>query len=479
MCACILLEGVFVVVQITYNPVSDQEYIISIAREWASGNWSLSLVEGYLKQYPFQCGIVLVLYILFKMFGEATIIAFKVLNVFSVIVIYYLFYKLSYKKVAALNIIFGILFLPPILYCSYVYGNALGSALILFGFLMWKKYEIAYENKYLVYMILICMLSVFVKGTNIIPVTAIIIYQFIGFLNSKQIKNIVAIIVLVMTTLLANKSAPLIAETITGEQLGEGSYQKSWIVMGMMEQDERRYDGWWNGYNTETWAESDGNIEAQRNRVDKDLQERIDFFASDPKYAVEFFAKKNASEWNNPTFESFWINTFMGRYNEGAKTWLENQLVEPTMKNVAEYLNIIQSLILGFALIAILFGNDKTQIWYVLTLIGGFLFFTFWEAQSSNTLWLFVMLIPLASNGIGVSTYLLGEVLNRNYNAILKRKYTLLIVMICIVFIGVSKSATIGRIFKGTEDEDEYNGYLQYMSELTEDERNQVYHDFP
>lgn len=249
--------------------------------------------------------------------------------------------------------------------------------------------------------------------------------------------------------------------------------------MGMMEQDERRYDGWWNGYNTETWAESDGNIEAQRNRVDKDLQERLDFFASNPKYAVEFFAKKNASEWNNPTFESFWINTFMGRYNEGAKTWLENQLVEPTMKNVAEYLNIIQSLILGFALIAILFGNDKTQIWYVLTLIGGFIFFTFWEAQSSNTLWFFVVLIPLASNGIGLSTCLIDEIINKNYYKIWGGKYGVLFTIVFILFIGLTNSATIGRIFKGVEDEPKYNEYIQYMSELTEEEQIQVYHDFP
>ncbi len=477
MCACILIEGLFVVRQITSEPVADQAAVIAIAREWAAGDWSLG---GYLKQCPYQCGLVFVIYALIKIFGEYGVFVFKLLNVISICAIYYIFYKRSSKNTAVFNLVIGAIFFPPILYSTYVYGNTMGTALALLGYILWEKYRDIQKLQYFLCFLLVCFLSVNLKGTNNILIMAMIICQFIDFTGTKEKKNLVAMILLVVLTIFANKGALKLAEHLTGEQLGTGSYKISWVVMGMMEQDERRYDGWWNGYNSETWSESNGNIELQKERVDKDLQERLEFFASNPKYAVEFFAEKNASQWNTPTFESFWINTFMGRYIEDSKTWLENRLVEPTMRHVAEYLNIIQSLILGFALIALLFENDKAQLWYILILIGGFIFFTLWEAQASNTLWFFIMLIPLASNGIGTSMRLLDNAINKNYSEILNRKVAVfLLIMIFIAFIGVSKSATIGRIFKGSEDGPEYEEYIQYMSNLTEEEKVQVYHDFP
>ncbi len=52
-------------------------------------------------------------------------------------------------------------------------------------------------------------------------------------------------------------------------------------------------------------------------------------------------------------------------------------------------------------------------------------------------------------------------------------------IVIFIVFVGATKSATMGRIFKGTEDYPKFKEYITYMSELTEEEQIEIYHDFP
>ncbi|MDO5476578.1 MAG: hypothetical protein Q4F43_05630 [Eubacteriales bacterium] len=97
--------------------------------------------------------------------------------------------------------------------------------------------------------------------------------------------------------------------------------------------------------------------------------------------AVRFFAGKNASQWNNPDFEGWWINAAMP--NDGQSVlpvWLEKLLSVPGYySTIFRFLNYLQFIILSGVILHLLLGSSRKDVYLLLmiTFLGGFLFHTF------------------------------------------------------------------------------------------------------
>ena len=78
---CILGIGWVVCTQLT--PRADQGFCSAIAANLFSATYDKAdfLKGGYLNQYPFQSGIILVFKIIYSLFGINNYIAFQILNV--------------------------------------------------------------------------------------------------------------------------------------------------------------------------------------------------------------------------------------------------------------------------------------------------------------------------------------------------------------------------------------------------------------
>lgn len=127
-------------------------------------------------------------------------------------------------------------------------------------------------------------------------------------------------------------------------------------------------------------------------------------YVKNPAYTVKFFAKKTASQWNNPTFECFTFIGDMQTANHKVMPSMEAIYTDGTSVNslLIKFMNIMQSVILGgaFAYFVLNFKrSDLQELIYALIFVGGFLFHFMWEAKCQYTVVYILLLIPYAVMG--------------------------------------------------------------------------------
>ncbi|MGN1138090.1 MAG: hypothetical protein ACI4RM_01485, partial [Ruminococcus sp.] len=146
-----------------------------------------------------------------------------------------------------------------------------------------------------------------------------------------------------------------------------------------------------------------------------ELSQKINKFTSDPGYAVDFFSKKVASQWNETTYESIWVSKVKSHTNEinGAVESVYN-------KSLGQFLGIyfdqyMQILFLLFAIgLGLLLFKNKTDVETMLLpliLLGAFGYHMLFEGKSQYVLTYIILLIPIAS-------YALNTLFCDNYSKI-------------------------------------------------------------
>ena len=225
--------------------------------------------------------------------------------------------------------------------------------------------------------------------------------------------------------------------------------------MGLQKNSDR-YDGWYNGYGLNTYSEANSSGERQKLIAQEDLAERVQFFRDHPMYALSFFSGKNASQWNNPDFQSFWIVQHARRTVQYSR--IINWIFSPGGNALLNSgLNFLQYAILFGAVLCILpkekgAFRDKREpedLFLACCVIGGFLFYSFWEAKAQYTLVHFMCLIPLSVYGY-----------ERMRPCRFIRMWGTLLLISVLLLIG-RKSEAISSIFLRGEDTISYQQYLQ------------------
>jgi hypothetical protein len=118
-----------------------------------------------------------------------------------------------------------------------------------------------------------------------------------------------------------------------------------------------------------------------------------------PKEALRFWGTKIASQWNDPTFQCFWI--YKDKRSEGNHIqWA--QTIFSGNRRLVQLLNYLQSVILGGTLLYLLCNwrkLDLPQLLLPIYFLGGFFFHLLWEAKAQYTFTYFAVLIPYAVLG--------------------------------------------------------------------------------
>ena len=175
--------------------------------------------------------------------------------------------------------------------------------------------------------------------------------------------------------------------------------------------------GWHNQYNENVYRENNCDTETTNEIVREDFKERLNYFAHNPAYTIKFFYQKTLSQWENPTFEAFWINDLTKRKSDGIKVkpldgFLKSLSGEPGNKYIKEYCNFFESFVLVGVSFWLLFGWRKIKMEELLLatiFIGGFIFHLFWEAKCQYIMPYFVLLFPYAYQGFCELVNILNE----------------------------------------------------------------------
>lgn len=293
--------------------------------------------------------------------------------------------------------------------------------------------------------ILFLTLSVMLRKNSLIPVIAVLLVLLFEALHPGR-NGKMRLGLLIMAVCLAVTSVgilPLVQkcyEKKAGNTLSSGVTAMSYLAMGM--QKASRGCGWYNGFNIDTY-DTAGMDTAIANEISRlAIDERLTYFREHPGYTADFYLHKHLSQWADGTYASrqATLATYGGRsafFKEVYEGSLSGGYIEwcNAWQNVL-YLGVLvfcidslkkrrKSKVVGHMadqtaghtagctadhmadqhgadrLGADWHGADRLYIYVgLIAVLGGFLFHTFWEANSRYIFSYSLLLMPYCGAGV-------------------------------------------------------------------------------
>lgn len=458
-----------------YAARSDQLNVQYAAYTLHFGDYAMFQEDGYLARCNNQLGLVWISYLLSFLFGNYNYVCFQLLNALALTVLYWKLSEIGghfgMSRLGQLAVILlGILFFPLIMYCSFVYGSILG---LMFSLIAVEKELSFFKNlKYrqAVWSAVAIAMAIMLKMNYLIFLIGILIIAIVEMIRSKRVQILLLPVLAVLFCALQSYGVVKISEQFTGESLDQGASSWSYIAMGL--QDSAGSAGWWNGYNEYSYIESGYNTSVQAETAKQDIRESIKYFWSNKAEALQFFAEKIASQWNNPTFQCFWIVQLSSTDIEKSSwVWYFTSLIGAYQCTF--YLNLLQFLILFGALsygIAVWRRSFEPGISVLaLIFIGGFVFHLIWEAKAQYTILYFVLLFPYTVMGyqeltnciVGIYEYIRGGQAVERLVTKVSAQVVVMAALSVTALVGFGVLCSTGITAYLTGDTDSYLAYLR------------------
>ncbi len=411
MAAVFLLGITFILsVKLAAPWYSDSYMVLYAAEKAAIGEYGA--LDSYFCRYPFQLGYVLYVEIAFRLMGSVMPgmpagyyrLALQGLNVLWLLLSYHALIQLSWQlfqsrrvqKVTAVLLTFC---LPPVFTCTFLYGNIPGFALGVVALWMFA----AFMRQRRLWQGLLCALflglAVAVKLNLMIFFAAVVIIWLLDLLQNRSIQSLLCLILTVASVLTIGLAPQPIYEQRSGKEFGDGIPMIAWMAMGMSQ--GHAGPGWYKEDHTvDFFMDSGMDTEATAENARKVIKQRAAYFAENPGQGLCFFSEKLRSQWNEPSYESLWINQVQQSYGE--KGFMYEWFCDVGARHTTGYMNQYQQLIfLGVLLSCVFlwFRRDIRQCLPVLVILGGILYHLLFEAKSQYALPYFILMVPLAAYG--------------------------------------------------------------------------------
>ena len=253
------------IVSTQFKPHGDQLAICNAAAQIQNYDFSQFMPGNYFDYWPFQARIVVFLWFFFRIFGQSNYLAFHFLNAVSIVVslhlvsrIFCLMMHREEQSKAKEDLIFFVcmMFLPFLMYVTYIYGNLPGLALIL-GAAYWEvRYMQEHKGYQLILTALLCGTGVWLKNTYLIFVVAVIVFLIVDLWQRRKVASVVGMALVLAAVSLISTCSDKLLEHRMGFELSEGSPMIAWITMAFDEFENGnpvKYDS----YNIDVYLEND------------------------------------------------------------------------------------------------------------------------------------------------------------------------------------------------------------------------------
>ncbi len=481
LCIPFFIFCVFFIIQADLYPISDSNKILTVARQIREHNYVQFATEGYMHRYPDQTGIVLIYYWIHGIFGEKDYLAIQIWNAICLAGTYFCMGRIAFllwgdkdKNVQDMTLLFCIAFFPMTLYVTLVYGMIPGLAFGVLAFYLQLKYMKSGRFAYGAGAAAAVSVAVVWKTNSLIMLVAMCIfyaYDFITGDKDRKKKSLAAILLMFLLYAVSSWAVNWTAEKLTGIEVSEGMPKTAWIGMGL--QEAACAPGVYNGYSVGTYEENNYDYDRTNAAAKEEIKSRLALFWDDRSYGVDFFGRKNAAQWNDPSFSS--LAVIDGR-EEGGAINLDNLCHGPLKDMAAGIANYLHTIILAGVCFYLLFyrnNKKKGELLLGIAVVGGFLFHMFWEAKPQYTLPYFVLLLPYCAagySGMVQKMLVLWKERKRNAGKTKERCLTAVIgIGITVAFIGIISLLSDFRIISYTVNiRNEQERLLQYEEAVKE-----------
>lgn len=416
---CIGLGGILILFGRTV-PAADALSVYSIAEALAEGDTSvIHPTESYLSYYPQQIGLTAFFEMLIRIWkllpGNLPPYHFiKCIYVGLLCVILFFQERTVHllwenEKTDCVYLILAGSDLPFIMYSSFLYGEIPSFAAASAGFYYLLKLLIRRDGPGsslpAVPAILCLSLSVMFRKNNLILLIAALTVLLLEWFRNRRHALLAVGLACVLCCL---GVLPLVQkgyELRAGRELSSGVTATSYLAMGM--QESSRADGWYNGFNFNTFREA-GMDPVLADKVSRQaISERLQVFREQPGYAAEFYLHKHLSQWSDGTYacRQATLATYGGR-----SSFFISLYEGPFSRFFIGYCNVWQNILyLGALICFCALSKDLRRkrtapalspYLCFIAVMGGFLFHIFWEANSRYIFLYSLLLLPYAACGI-------------------------------------------------------------------------------
>ena len=215
----------------------------------------------------------------------------------------------NYKKISCCYLVLVCCNLPMIMYSSFVYGEIPSFAALSVGcYLLLRLLGSSSRILFTGFgSILFLTLSVLLRKNSLIPVIAVLLVLLFEALrpgrNGKmRLGLLIMAVCLAVTSVNVLPLTQKIYEKKAGNTLSSGVTAMSYLAMGM--QEAPRGCGWYNGFNIDTY-DAAGMDTALANEISRlAINERLVYFREHPGYTADFYLHKHLSQWADGTYAS-------------------------------------------------------------------------------------------------------------------------------------------------------------------------------
>ena len=413
------VAGLYIIFNTTMSLRNDQVYCFSGAKDFNRGDYRALYTENYLGYYSHQLGLVTYERIL--CFFSENIMFFQLVNLMLEILNNYITYRITdllFDHNTLINkyaIVLSFLFLPQFFFIMYVYGNIPGFTCLMVSYYFGLKFllrrgRLPWLN--LALWVLFSILTSLIRLNCMIGVIAFVIVAALEFLSRKQFGYAAFVILAVIFTFtVPSKVLKEYYEWESGIEVSRGTPRILHTAMGM--QEGYAGNGWYNGYNNNTYEDSGFDYEASVKEGEEEIKRRLAVFAADPAYAIDFYSGKFISTWADPTYQS--INSApaitLENWDDKVRGELLNSIYSggAAYSKIATICNVVNVIIVAGAFIFYVFrfrsgkksGLRTVLLLFMLYTIGGMLFHELiWETKARYVPTYIYILVPAAAAGL-------------------------------------------------------------------------------
>lgn len=275
----------------------------------------------YLVEYPYQSGILVYFYGLFRLFGNQAPLAIQIINLMantgSIVMLsligFLMFPNSRIRKL--IPVLLGFC-LPLLLYATFLYGNQLGFFFTTcFLYLHTSALKTKQKRKKLAMILLSLIpmtLMMWIKSTYILFVLAIVLLWFLDALHEWRrlttVCFVASLFVMMAAATLQNVPAHYM-EAKLGYEFGKGMPKTAWIAIGLENESVLgdTMPGWWNGNAIRNQDETNNDYEEQVTLSLESIGQNLRKMVTHPRYGLWFLTRKLGTEWLTPDFQSFYF----------------------------------------------------------------------------------------------------------------------------------------------------------------------------
>ncbi len=422
----ILLLGALLILFGRTAPAADAWSVYSAAQGLAAGDTSvIHPTDSYLSYYPQQVGLMAFFELLIRLWNFVPISLepyhfIKCLYVVLTCIIVFFQYKTVHllwenDKADCIYLTLAGASLPMIMYSSFVYGEIPSFAALSVGlyYLLKLLKNIPADNttpcifsaRWYILQATISLLgltlAVMLRKNSLVCIIAVILVVLLESCARGRKSLLVYCALCITLSLTVLPITQKCYELRADSTLRTGVPAMSYFAMGM--QESSRANGWYNGFNFNTYQESGMDTERTVELSKEAIAERQAYFKANPGYAVSFYFNKFLSQWTDGTYASRQATlATLGSRHPVAEEFYTGKFA----KAYIEFCNIYQSILYlgcfaGVLIMALKRQPHRLFIWTgMISVFGGFLFHMIWEANARYIFLYGLLLLPYAAKGL-------------------------------------------------------------------------------